>query len=329
MWPDLDNAVRDAIAPTWSEIVRAKKEIIGIVSDGKVHGVAHLQRCLAVADGVPLDGARDEALQIGPADDINIAIQAVVTKDHPLLARHRLLFAASEAVVDLVAQGVLVEVAKAPNHVGANPLIGDQISIPYHTPGYGAAVQEHTPLPNFAHAYRLSPRLKHENTQWFADPDVFTADLGQLQLDGRTRRCIVEALDAYRRGLFLSCANMLGAASEGAWYAAGERLRHLDSSLAKALDSNTAAKVIYRVAELLRHTKGHDLVDELRAQAALLKGLRNYGIHPRGQDTDHLERYFSDSGAAMLLMQTYNYLTRLTGAVDARLVHEANAGSVE
>jgi hypothetical protein len=118
---------------------------------------------------------------------------------------------------------------------------------------------------------------------------------------------------------------MLGAASEGAWYAAGERLRTTDNQLGKALDLDSTGKVINRVTERLRQTKGQetDLVDELRSQAALLKGLRNYGIHPRGHDSDHLERYFSDSGAAMLLMETHSYLTRLASAVEARLTHEA------
>jgi hypothetical protein len=41
-------------------------------------------------------------------------------------------------------------------------------------------------------------------------------------------------LAAYRQGLFLGCASLLGAASEGAWYAAGEQLRHLDARLTTA-----------------------------------------------------------------------------------------------
>ena len=63
-------------------------------------------------------------------------------------------------------------------------------------------------------------------------------------------------------------------------------------------------------------------VDELHAQAALLRQLRNYGVHPRPDETDHLDRYFSDSGAALLLMETYTYLTRLSDALATRLESE-------
>ena len=41
---------------------------------------------------------------------------------------------------------------------------------------------------------------------------------------GRTRgteRSLREAIESYRRGVFLAASNLLGAAVEGAWYAAG------------------------------------------------------------------------------------------------------------
>ncbi|WP_123788459.1 hypothetical protein [Phytoactinopolyspora halophila] len=117
---------------------------------------------------------------------------------------------------------------------------------------------------------------------------------------------------------------MLGAASEGAWYVAGEQLRHLDARLARALDGDNIVTVMNRISEVLRQTRTLRItVDELRAQAALLRQLRNYGVHPR---SDHLERYFTDSGAAILLMETHTYLGRLTDAVSTCLTdHDESA----
>lgn len=75
-----------------------------------------------------------------------------------------------------------------------------------------------------------------------------------------------------------------------------------------------------RVDEVLRqHPPIRDQVAELHAQAALLRQLRNYGVHPRPEAKDHLERYLTDSGAAILLMETHTYLSRLADAVAVRL----------
>ena len=313
---ELEAAVTAALKPAWSEIVRAKKAITELLADGEPHGIRSLQSCLISADGIPLDPAHREKLQLASADDI----EAVATPTHPLIARPRLALAATEALLDLVAQGIAIEVADAPEHADGNPIVGTSINVPYQLGGYGAAVRRSAALPNLSRAYRLAPRLVDEATQWFFDPDLFTADLEQLQLDRRARRCIVEALAAFRQGLFLGCANLLGAASEGAWYAAGEQLGDLDTQLSKALDADNTAKVITRVSEVLRqHGALRPTVDELHAQAALLRQLRNYGVHPRSDETDHLERYFSDSGAALLLMETYTYLNRLGDAVGTRL----------
>ncbi len=314
--PELEAAVAAALTPAWSDVVRAKKAITQILGDGKPHGIRTLQACLLTADGVPVESAHREKLQLASADDI----EAIVSPGHPLIARPRLALAATEALLDLRSQGFVIEVAEAPEHAAGNPIVGTSISVPYQLAGYGAAVHQSTALPNLARAYRLAPRLVDESTQWFFDPDVFTADLERLELDRRARRCIVEALAAYRRGLFLSCASLLGAASEGAWYAAGEQLRYLDAQLDKALDADNTARVMARVTEVLRqHRALRSTIDELHAQAALLRQLRNYGIHPRPHQVDHLERYFSDSGAALLLMETYTYLKRLGQAVATRV----------
>jgi len=136
-------------------------------------------------------------------------------------------------------------------------------------------------------------------------------------LDSRTRRCIAEALDAYQARLYLACANMLGAAFEGAWYAAGERLRTLDPRLSGLLDSHQTAKLERLMAEIIRRDGKGDktLADELLSQAALLRELRNYGVHPRAAARDGLERYFSEPACGLLLLTTARHLTRLAEAV--------------
>ena len=284
-----------------------------MISDGRPYGIKRLQLCLIDAAGLPLEVGHGDEMKVTSGGDVDTeAIQK-----HPYVTRNRLVLAANEALLDLVSLGIAIPVANAPDQTRAHPVVESSgVRIPYQLASRGSSVAYQANLA----AYRLAPRLVDDETPWFLDPDLFTADIEQLQLDRRTRRCLVEALAAYRHGNDLACGSLLGATSEGAWYAAGEQLRSLDDQLDRALDDDNTAKVQARVSEVLRqHGLLKATVYELRAHAAVLRQLRNYGVHPRSDDTDSLEHYLSDSGAAMLLMESYSCLTRLADAVTRRL----------
>jgi len=89
------------------------------------------------------------------------------------------------------------------------------------------------------------------------------------------------------------------------------------------LDNERTLKVQTVVGEVLREAPGNgNDTYELDSQAALLRELRNYGVHPRPDEADRLERYFSDSGAAILLLESYTYFKRLAAAVAIRLEYQ-------
>lgn len=310
-------AVLNAVQPSWAEIVRSKKAILEILSDGKPKSVVVIQTCLYKAEGISPELVRNEKLELGSTDDIDL----VITPKNPIIAKLRFSWAASEALVDLIASGIAVATPGPASDGTSSVIQSETCSVQYKLPNNGASIAFTNTVPEFNRAYRLSPRLARCENLWFCDPDVFTADLGDLKLDSRTSRCIEEALAAYRHGLYLSCANLLGAAYEGAWFAAGEQLRGLDDKLASKLDTNAPAKqVSERVAEVLRQIPStRSAVDELISHSGVLRELRNYGVHPRNEEVDLLERYFEDSSAAMLLMQTHNYLSRLNTSVAIRL----------
>lgn len=73
---------------------------------------------------------------------------------------------------------------------------------------------------------------------WELEPDIFITDLDPLGLDPRTARCVREGLEAYRRGAFLAAVSLIGAAVEGAWYAAGQRLRSTSPKLENVVDTD-------------------------------------------------------------------------------------------
>ncbi len=236
--------------------------------------------------------------------------------DHsdPVIARIRMLRAARSAMAELAHAGALdeleeIEGADSPDFEVKVSRGSDPIDFPALKFG-----------PALAERYGLARREGLDEVG-LLDVDVFTADLEALGLDRRTLRCLQEALSAYRRGLYLSAVNLLGAVSEGAWYAAGEQLRSLSSSIANALVRRDTFKVISGVAEQLKATKSvtPSARRELEVHAAYLRDLRNYGVHPRGESSTSLEHAFSEHGAGLLLMETHRYLVRLAEATEAAL----------
>lgn len=116
----------------------------------------------------------------------------------------------------------------------------------------------------------------------------------------------VESLSAFERGLYLSSAALLGVVSEASWYQAAERLGK-PGKLDEAVRGERTAIVQQLVAAHLRQnrTASATTPDELLANAALLRELRNYGVHP-AEVRDDLERYFGEEECGLLLLRTHN-----------------------
>lgn len=148
-------------------------------------------------------------------------------------------------------------------------------------------------------AYRgslaLGRWLRDYEQPWFLEVDIFASDLTELHLNPHTRRCLEEGLDAFRRGLYLACANLMGAVSEGDWFALGEKLRGSSTSMDRALDHGRVVEVQRRVAQDVRDRHLDNSFHEVEAQAALLRRLRNYGTHPGAGAEEDLQRYFSEA----------------------------------
>lgn len=161
------------------------------------------------------------------------------------------------------------------------------------------------------------------------DPDLSTAGLDGLDVDARMRTCIIEATAAFRHGLWLSCVNLLGAVSEGAWHRAAERLLGRNAELDKAVTNDAGAATVIRLVaeELTRAAKRHRAtIAELHSHAGYLRDLRNYGVHPKGADpAASQEHAFTEEGCALLLLSTHRYLERLAALV-AEVVTEPYRG---
>jgi hypothetical protein len=303
MYEHIDEMLHELVQPTRVDITRAKKGAIKILQDGKVHMGDWLARAMP----------REKELSppsSSPGGEVNID---ALDKDHPSIQYVRLYFAGLEALAELLSAGVLIEAEGGTQTGQAGPR-----HIQWFQGGTSAAsnVSAGSPsLDRYANrGYRLS-RFMLKPNPWLADADVFHADLESLQLDPRTTRCLKEALAAYQRHLYLACASLLGAVSEGAWYALGETLRGASKSFDKSLDGASAARFQKRLARELED-RGVHAVHELVAHASLYRELRNYGVHPRTTSDLRLEKYFSEEACGELLLMTHHYLASLTSAAN-------------
>lgn len=122
----------------------------------------------------------------------------------------------------------------------------------FQLPGYAAGqrLRLHRPA-MISDVVRLPHRLRQQGL-WGLEPDVFIADLASLCLDPRTERSLREAIESNRRGVLLAASGLLGAAVEGAWYAAGQRLRTAASRVDALVDGDRTAQLQGAVAAALR-----------------------------------------------------------------------------
>lgn len=143
--------------------------------------------------------------------------------------------------------------------------------------------------PSVMDAAELAHRLELYDSDLYAN----AADLSAF--DERARRCVEEALVCYRADLFLAAGNMLGAASEAAWYEVADRMQgqgvagsDLKAELGKIAPS--IAAIQRHVVEDLRGLSDFrskfgmpvGVLSSLAQGAEYWRDIRNYGMHPRG-----------------------------------------------
>lgn len=304
----IERLIRTLVVPSRFEVLRAKRAIAAALSPGDPKHVTELKRAVLDADDVPVAEQHDERIVVSSPDDL----EAVVTADHPILRRRRLLAAAAEALAELRAHGSVVPVdAARPSDTALPGLDGDRANhVHYQFQNYGSGVRVLDDAPRLDDGYKVTHRLRGD-ASLFLEADIFTADLEALNLNARSLRALEESLQCFRRGLFLAAASLLGAAVEGAWFAAAERLRRpntkLDKELAKALPSTQEVQRL--VSELLPARVRH----ELSSLTGLLREIRNYGVHPR-EDRGAVEVYLVEEACGRLILTAHRHLRLLQQA---------------
>jgi hypothetical protein len=308
-----------AVMPTAAEVIDAKQAILGLLTDGKGRTTTELFRALEDRVGIP-PASYNEQYTIPPVPDEPVDRSAVVFR------RSRLNSAIRLALAELTARGLIVPGDGSTNdYVQVGTLTFQNMS---------GAERFAVSLPTIASGYRLTPGALGADPDGqlpLLDPDRFLAGLEEL-VDERARRCVVEALAAVRRGLWMSAVNQIAAVSEAAWYRIASALVDEVADLTNAIDRTQTAEVIRLTSNhLTERTKGRRTeITDVRTHATYLRDLRNYAVHPRSERVDSLEDAFTEVGAMLLVFKTHRYLTRLCNLVtDAGIALSGNEDTTD
>ncbi len=301
-FPELAQVITELAQPGRIDIVRAKQHLLGQLGDGQPHTTEALIASVANLLGTEPLGHPQIDL---PGRD---SVKAVVTAEHPVAAAIRADVTAREALAELAANGMLIAAGTAP--LSGNPAL----TLTYKVPGYSAGVRVGVHRPGvLSDVVRLPHRLRQHGL-WGVEADIFIADLAPLRLDPRTERSLREAIESYRRGVFLDAASLLGAAVEGAWYAAGQRLRSTVPAVDQLADSDHTAQLQGAVTDALRSSLPGNRkweADSLSTFARLMRDIRNYGVHPRQLTDGDIEIYFAEDKCRLLFLEAHRHLKRL------------------
>jgi hypothetical protein len=306
----LQPALLELVTPSRTDVLRAKRAALAALDDGLSHRSAHLIAKAIEAEGAPTDVT--SGITVTFVDEV---AAERIPRDEPSLVQTRARLAAHQAIAELSVAGLIVPAVERDVDEARAGAIESTLVIRIAHRGGATKTPIAVSVPALAAAYRL---LEPSGpARWYLEPDLFLDDLSGLGLDDRAQRTLREALSAFRRGLYLAAVSLLGVVSEAAWYAAAGRLPNRDAAFDKAIDDGATAKVELYVVQRLRGVKGlaKTLPDELLAHAAVLRELRNYGVHPK-RTRDDLERYLGEEPGGLLVLETHNYLTRLLGAID-------------
>jgi len=162
---------------------------------------------------------------------------------------------------------------------------------------------------------QLPHRLRQQGL-WGLERDIFIADLASLGLDPQTERSLREAIESYRRGVFLAASSLLGTAVEGAWYSAGQRLRATLPQVDALVDGDRTAQLQGSVAAALRDSlpgNRRSETDALSQFARLMRDIRNYGVRPRQVTDGGIEVYFTEDKCGLLFLEAGRHLKHLAG----------------
>jgi len=306
--PELQRRLAVLITPTADELLSARAVILNLLEDGASH---HENEFVSAA-------WRDRGIRVVSSHEpmaITSADGTELTGEEPQLAGPRVRYAVRDALAELVRDGEVHATAGNASSVETDSIHIRHVSGSTTTTGGVRVAIHHAALgPSSDCRWRLthrpdSPRLKMARTD-------LTTGLDDL-LGARGLEVLQEAVQCFHRGRFLAAVDLLAAASEAAWFGVASAASGADAKLDRLVASGEMiSEVIERTTNVLsaRRALSSTARNDLRAQAARFRDLRNYGLHPVGDPDQDREGAFTEPGAAVLFITARRYLQQLDDA---------------
>lgn len=245
------------------------------------------------------------------------------TEISPDLNETKAKLAAFEAIQLLAASGVLVG-------SGQIAYYNERQSFGVTSPRYmGAAPGNPSVWIPAAYAfYGLSTTFRNSSFR-LADGDVYLSTLDQTHLTSRAKRCLQEAINAFKHGLYLSTTLNAGAASESLWTELGhlvdtntpssrrltDELNRPYPSIGVIIDETWSALVSHADVQLRSVFANATERTLFKDHADRLRNRRNYAIHSDDADLD--EPLFTYNETGHLLLDSADYFNKLVRLIAA------------
>lgn len=287
-----------AVRPTATDLLEARECIMRNLDKAESASFVQIRTDMLRAHGltwkndgrVDFEGTHGHLLGLNEAD--------------PLLQQQRIDYALREVFAQLVAEGAVLPVEAH----GSAPAVGSVYV--QNSSGTTSFDYEHH-YAQFSQTGRWKSATAPAHRSALANVNL-PDELPEL-LGPRGVQVLAEAIRCFHKGLFVAATDLLAAASEAAWFKLGGYIAD-DAQLADLVKSGTnAAKVIERTADSIQRTRAWNAqqLNDLRARAAHLRDLRNYGLHPVGIPDDDREPAFGEAGCAVLFMAAPRYFRLL------------------
>ncbi|MFI9509021.1 hypothetical protein [Nocardia sp. NPDC052566] len=306
---ELATIAAESTTPTFADISVASNAIVTALIDEET--VLTVDEAVAiVCDVVGVPVARGGRIEIG---SVAVAVVAEQVRTASVLGYVKVVHATRLAIARLIAQGLIV-----PTTMGGSDS-DHSITVPYQVRGHGSGVQIPVGRVLVPGSFRATPGLSVVGDLALLTMERW-ADVKPL-LNDRLLRLLEECLDAARRGSHLSAVTLMGAVLEGTWWTVAEKLRKRDPQLDKLVAAKgSAAPMQVKVAEVLRAANlpaGKASADALLAFAGQVRQVRNYGIHSTVKDDLAAEKFFTETGSYLLILQAHSHLVQFLGAARA------------
>jgi hypothetical protein len=193
-----------------------------------------------------------------------------------------------------------------------------ELSLHWRSSAGGGGIRDMRP----EYSFPIGKQLRLSSWLKAIGPDSLSALRAPLPGSGeKVRRVLRESAEAYRRGLNVAAAILLGVASEAAWTELGEALAKKtgDPALRGLIDSErsrTAALTEHCLVLLpgLLKTRRDQEWRRLATEAAHLRDLRDHAVHqPEGRFEDEL---FTRAAIGVELQSAVGYFRRLYATVE-------------